>query len=120
MYTKIILAFAISIVSLSAIAQNQSTLKTDTLGVEGVCGMCKKRIESAAKSNEGVVAAAWDLEKQLLTVVYDSVKVSLEQIQTSISEAGHNTTGLDRNSDRYKELPYCCRKKGVHSDGNSD
>jgi copper chaperone CopZ len=120
MKTKILMTTVILFLSMLSSAQNQSNLKTDTLGVEGVCGMCKARIEKAAKQNEGVVAAAWSEEKQLLTVVYDVTKVSLAQIQKSISEAGHNTTGLDRNQESYEALPYCCKFRGVHKDDSED
>lgn len=117
---SIVLIVCFFIAFLGVKAQNQSTLKTDTLGVQGVCEMCKERIESAAKNNAGVVAASWDIDKQLLTVVYQSNKVSLADIQKSISESGHNTTGLDADETSFQKLPYCCRKKGVHSDTITD
>ena len=51
--------------SIIAFGQNSSKIK-----VAGNCGMCKKNIETAAKS-AGALTAAWDKNTKLLTVTYD-------------------------------------------------
>jgi hypothetical protein len=40
--------------------------------VEGNCGMCKERIETAAKSDKNVKSADWSMSKKVLTVSYDA------------------------------------------------
>ena len=58
--------------------KNNST----TFKVMGVCDMCKKRIEKALKT-KGVENAQWDIDTKLLSVVFDTTKITLEKIQIS-------------------------------------
>jgi Cu(I)/Ag(I) efflux system membrane fusion protein len=84
--------------------------------------MCKTRIETAAKSLNGVRSALWDQETKNLKVTYDDKKTSTQQIQTSIAIIGHDTQLFSANDKKYAELPGCCnykrdgnRKKMTHS-----
>ncbi len=43
--------------------------------VNGLCGMCKERIEKAALQVKGVSDADWDIESRMLTVTTESKKV---------------------------------------------
>ena len=54
--------------------------KTDTITVNGDCGMCEATIEKAAKLR-GVSAANWDADAKKLTVTYNPKKVTSEDIQ---------------------------------------
>lgn len=95
--------------SMSVFAQT----KTDTFKVYGNCGMCKNRIEKAAKL-EGVTSAVWNVDTKIMTVTYDSVKVTNENIQKKIAMVGHDTEKQTAKEDVYKKLPGCCfydRKK---------
>jgi hypothetical protein len=60
--------------------QAQTTVTTSTLSVKGNCGECKERIENAADI-KGVKNAIWKEETQILTITFDSKKVTLEQIE---------------------------------------
>ena len=46
--------------------------KTEKFEVKGNCGMCEKRIEKAALSVDGVLAADWDKETKMIDVKFDS------------------------------------------------
>lgn len=87
---------------------------TASFHVDGVCKMCKDRIENAALV-KGVKMAEWDVETGMLRVVYRPKKVSLQKIHRSVAEAGHETSEVAADPEAYSKLPDCCRyKDGVH------
>lgn len=96
---------------LFALATNQikaqSKIITDTISVQGNCKECKERIEDAAFI-KGVKSALWDKEKDLLTVIYNSDKTSLENISLAVANIGHDTRLHTGNEKKYKKLPSCC------------
>lgn len=88
--------------------QAQTTVKTSTISVKGNCGDCKERIENAADI-KGVKNSNWDKDKKIITVTYDTAKVTLSQIETSIAKAGHATLNQKADDKAYKKLPSCCK-----------
>lgn len=95
------------------IANAQSSTTTKSVKVEGVCGQCKKRIENAAYL-KGVKYAEWNKNTQMLKVVYNNTKTTLEQIENNIAKTGHNAGAVKATNDNYKKLPDCCAYKEVH------
>lgn len=83
--------------------------KTETVKVYGNCGMCKTRIEKAAKGVDGVKKAEWDKEKKELTVTYDPESTSLEAIEKAVADVGHDTADVKANDEVYAELHSCCK-----------
>ena len=49
--------------------------------VNGVCKMCKARIEKTACKQKGVKNAEWDINNHLLTVLYDKSKIDINKIK---------------------------------------
>ncbi len=94
-------------------AQEKSGKKNveTTFKVEGVCGQCKDRIESAAMRTNGVKEAEWDKKTQMLTVVYKESKTSEEEIHQAVADQGHETSMVPSDSTAYSKLPGCCRYK---------
>lgn len=86
----------------------QTTIVTSTVSVKGNCGECKERIENAADI-KGVKNAIWKEETQILTVTFDSKKVTLEQIEKTIAKSGHETGSQKADSAAYNTLPSCCK-----------
>lgn len=82
-------------------------IRQDTVFVDGICNMCKDRIENAALVR-GVKKVEWDNATSLLVVIYDSSKTNLDRIQLSIAEAGYDTQKYKAEFDNYKRLPKCC------------
>jgi copper chaperone CopZ len=80
-----------------------------TLKVQGMCDMCKERIEKAAKGVDGVVFAKWDKEAQTLQFRYDSAKTSPETVSKAIAKTGHDTEKDKADDAVYASLPGCCR-----------
>lgn len=96
-------------------------VKTEAFTVYGNCGMCKSRIEKAAKV-DGVTSASWSAETKTITVTYDSTKVSNADIQKKIAAVGHDTEKFSADDKVYKKLPGCClydRKKGTKTTDHS-
>ena len=85
--------------------------KKTTFEVSGNCEMCKKRIEKAALNVKGLKVANWDISSNILSVVYNSEKVNLQEIQTAIAKVGHDTPLEKAPDENYDELPMCCLYK---------
>jgi copper chaperone CopZ len=117
---KNIMLFAILIGALGTLSAQSDPLlsntekatadpSTETFKVYGNCGMCKSRIEKAAKSLAGVTAAEWDSETAMVTVTFDPTKITLDEIHTKIASVGHDTDKVKAQDDVYSHLPGCCK-----------
>lgn len=95
--------------------------KTDTIKVWGNCGMCKKTIETAAKS-DGVESVNWNKTTKMLTAVYDASKISNSAIQKQIAAAGYDTENFKGNDSAYQKLPDCCHyeRKPLNSEAHKN
>ncbi len=80
--------------------------------VFGVCIQCKERIENAVKI-KGVQSGVWDMETGLLSLVYNSSKVSLEKIKNRIVAVGHDLEDRKSVNSVYNALPKCCLYRGM-------
>ena len=101
------LSMVLFISSCSAQQQANSTISTESFKVSGVCGMCKRRIETAAYAVSGVKNATWNGEK--LEVVYNTKKATNEAIQKRIATVGHDTEKVKADDNAYGKLPDCCK-----------
>jgi periplasmic mercuric ion binding protein len=84
-------------------------VKTEKIEVKGSCGMCKTRIEKAAKSVDGVSKATWSDETKILELVYDDTKTNADKVETAIAKVGHDTPLYKATDGSYKALPGCCK-----------
>ena len=116
---KIILAVAL-LVGTVTFAQNKNAKAT--IEVDGVCNMCKERIEKAAIKAKGVKIANWDVNTHELNLIFDERKTSLKGIQQSIAEAGHDTKEIKATDEAYLKLHACCyyRDEAVREDHKDD
>lgn len=94
------------LITLSATAQSKIT--KISLEVDGLCGMCKERIENAAYLT-GVKQVNWDKATHELDVVFRNDKVSEEEIIASINTAGHDVKGSLASAEQYAQIHGCCR-----------
>ena len=83
--------------------------KTEEFKVYGNCGMCKNRIEKAAKAVEGVTKADWDSETKMIKVTYDDAKTDADKIQLAIANIGHDTKEHKADDKVYDKLHGCCK-----------
>lgn len=80
----------------------------DSLKVSGLCGMCKTRIEKAAKSVKGVTDAQWNDATLMLVYSFEGT-VKKEDISNALTKVGHDTE-LGKAPDKvYNKLPGCCK-----------
>jgi mercuric ion binding protein len=84
------------------------TKTTSTFKVWGNCGTCKKKIEGSLKV-KGVMSADWNVKTKIITVVYDSTKISLDQIQKNIASVGYDNDGYKGDEKAYNKLDMCCQ-----------
>ncbi len=88
---------------------NPGEKKTEAVKVYGNCGMCKTRIEKAAKSEDGVSKAKWDQKKKELTVTFDPSVTNLEDIEKEVAGVGHDTENVRAEDEVYNKLHSCCK-----------
>ena len=94
-------------ISATISAQNKKNKKSN-FEVIGNCEICKKRIEKAALSLKGVKMATWDIPSNILSVTYNSNKISPDKIQSAVADVGHDTPSFKAPDNVYNELPICC------------
>ena len=86
------------------------TAQQDTvyIWVDGLCGMCKNRIEKEALKVEGVGAVNYNVFKNILSVVPSSLKFDNDNLQKAIAGIGHDTEKYKADSLVYESLHECC------------
>jgi len=76
--------------------------------VEGLCEMCKERIETTAKSVNGVEAAEWNMESKMLHISFDKSHTEIDEVKRAIADAGHDNDKYRTPDSTYNSLPECC------------
>jgi copper chaperone CopZ len=107
---KKLMILCLLIMPLTLSAQNNKNEKAN-FEVSGNCEMCKKRIEKAALTVKGIKTANWDIPSNILSIIYDQRKAGLQEVQTAIAEAGHDTPLVKTPDVTYNQLPMCCLYK---------
>ena len=91
--------------------QSSSNKTHAMFNVSGNCEMCKKRIEKAAKSVDGVISANWDVNAKVIHLDFDLGVTTESAISKAIANVGHDTE-LDKAPEAvYENLPGCCLYK---------
>jgi copper chaperone CopZ len=80
-----------------------------SIEVDGVCGMCKERIEKAAIRTKGVKSAVWSIETHELSLIYDARKTNLDSISKKIAAVGHDTKRFTATEEAYNAIHECCK-----------
>ncbi|MBP2831294.1 heavy-metal-associated domain-containing protein [Aquimarina sp. U1-2] len=96
---NLLLCFSIS-------AQNKNA-KT-VIKVDGICGMCKKRIETAAIKTKGVKSAVWNVDTKTCSLIFDERKTDLTTISQQIANVGHDTEMIKATDEAYNSVHPCC------------
>ena len=105
---KTIRIFPLLAVCMSFAALSFGQTKTETFKVSGNCGMCKTKIEKAAKE-AGAKSAAWNKETKVLTITYSSQSTNTAKIQQKIADAGYDNSGFKATDEAYNKLHSCCQ-----------
>jgi copper chaperone CopZ len=107
---SLMLIMAFAFMQLTSIAQSEISVKTEIaeFKVYGNCGMCKSRIEKALKV-DGVESAKWDKDTKMTNVVFDSDKITIDQLHQLVAEVGHDTEMIKAEDETYNKLHNCCK-----------
>jgi len=107
---KILFSILIIMLAFSCYSQEKTTSKVQMANfkVEGVCGMCEKRIESALDI-VGIKRADWDLETSMITVIYNPKKITEDEMHQILADAGHRTSKKQKSKVAYEKFPNCCK-----------
>jgi copper chaperone CopZ len=102
---KIVLILALMVTTIT-FAQNKNAKAS--IDVDGVCLMCKNRIEKASLKTKGVKSAVWNVETHELKLIYDENKTNLKTIQENIAAVGHDTKEIKATDEAYNSVNPCC------------
>lgn len=105
----------IGLLLIGVFAQAQENRRAKViLEVDGVCKMCKKRIEKVSYKTKGVKYANWNVRTHQLTLIIDERKTSVKEVQKNIANVGHDNIYLEKHKviasdEEYDSLHECCK-----------
>ena len=102
-----LIVLGLMLIGTVSFAQNKNAKAT--IEVDGVCLMCKTRIEKASIKTKGVKLANWDVKTHELKLIFDERKTSLKKIKESIVALGHDTKDIKAKEDVYNNIDPCCK-----------
>ncbi|PKH49273.1 hypothetical protein CXF68_00585 [Tenacibaculum sp. Bg11-29] len=106
---KIVLVISILLISIATSAQKKKKNAKVFFDVDGVCMMCKSRIEKAALNSKGVKYALWNVKTHQLNLIIDERKIDVSTIQQNIANIGHDTGVFKAPKLAYDNLHGCCK-----------
>ena len=103
---KKIVTVLVLLITTITFAQNKN--ERASMEVDGVCLMCKERIEKAAIRTKGVKSAIWNVDTHELKLIYDARKTNLDSISKKIASVGHDTKKIKATDEEYATVHPCC------------
>jgi copper chaperone CopZ len=103
----IFLSLTLFCITTISFAQNKNAKAS--IEVDGVCMMCKNRIEKASLKTKGVKSAVWNVKSHELKLIFDESKTNLATIQNNIAAVGHDTQKLKATDEAYDSVHSCCK-----------
>ena len=104
---KVLVLTFLLFVGFTTFGQNKNAKAS--IEVDGVCMMCKSRIETACFKTKGVKSAVWDVETHELQLIFDERKTNLNEIHHNIAGVGHDTKELKATDEAYAKVHPCCK-----------
>lgn len=95
------------IISVNGIAQNKNA--KHVFKVNGICEMCKERIEEACLKTKGVKYADWNIETKQLKVFINEKKTNIKTVKENIAKVGHDTDTVKATQEDYNNIHGCCK-----------
>ena len=104
---KNLIIITLLLLGTTTFAQNKNAKAS--MEVDGVCGMCKARIEKACLNTKGVKFAEWSIDTHELKLIFDERKTNSEIIKNQILAAGHDVQKLKASDEAYASVHACCK-----------
>ena len=106
---KVSMILCALLITVSVSAQKKKRNAKVSIEVDGVCMMCKARIEKVCITTKGVKMADWNVKTHELKVIYDERKTSINDIKTRIAGVGHDTEEIKATDEAYNKIDACCK-----------
>ncbi|MDA9125141.1 heavy-metal-associated domain-containing protein [Flavobacteriaceae bacterium] len=103
----VFLSLTILCMTTLSFAQNKNAKAS--IEVDGVCMMCKNRIEKASLKTKGVKSAVWNVDTHELRLIFDENRTDLTTIQKKIVSVGHDTKEFKATDEAYSSVHPCCK-----------
>lgn len=84
------------------LADNPRKVKA-TIKTSAECIYCKENLEESLKKVKGIRKITCDYIKHECYVVYNSKKITIEQIRAKMNEIGYDADGQKANFDKFKK-----------------
>jgi len=81
--------------------------RTETVRINGNCGMCEATIEEAGLQ-KGISQVDWDKRSRDAVVTFDSARTTADAVLRRIAEAGYDNQAYLAPDAIYEKLPLCC------------
>lgn len=104
---KKILIIALMLTGTLTFAQNKNAKAS--IEVDGICGMCKARIEKACLNTKGVKFADWSIETHQLKLIFDERKTDTTVIKKQVLAVGHDVKDEKATDEAYASVHACCK-----------
>jgi len=111
---KVLTLIALILFVANTFAQEKN--KKLTMEVDGICEMCKTRIEKAALGVKGVKYAYWDIPSHQLSLILDERKTDAMKVKTALVAVGHDTKELKATKEAYDAVHPCCKYREEDAD----
>ena len=105
---KALTLFCLTLVCLTTFAQKPKWEKAN-FQVWGNCEMCKTKIETAAKSVEGVKTARWNVVNKKMKIKFKPAITNADEIQQIIAGIGYDSEKHKATDEVYNNLHHCCK-----------
>ena len=114
-------AFILGIITLTAFSNTtfaqQKVAQKAVIQTPGVQDeVCKTRIETYLKREDGVASVRADYRRHTVTVVWYTDRTNIENIKTALANLGFDADDVKADPDAVKRLPPACQPKVVNKD----
>lgn len=89
-------------------SEERSSLIRTNFRVEGLCSMCKDRIEKTVREFKNVASTSWNKDTKMLEIGYKD-QPDIKAIKKAIANAGHDNESFKATDETYNNLPKCCK-----------
>lgn len=111
LFSAIMFLLAAFVITTTAKAQQDTTIKEVKILTSAVCDMCKGKIEKKVNKLDGIVSLELDVPTKILTVTYHNENTTVEDIKLAITKAGYSADEIPADKDAFNALPKCCKNK---------